>query len=35
VMIGGVSVTGIPEPDMLMKMVLGAGVKMKKKGVSK
>ncbi|MFW9770492.1 MAG: glutaredoxin family protein [Candidatus Thorarchaeota archaeon] len=35
VMIGGVSVTGIPEPDMLMKMVLGAGVKTKKKGVSK
>lgn len=35
VMIGGVSVTGIPEPDMLMKMVLGAGVKIKKKGVSK
>ena len=35
VMIGGVSVTGIPEPDMLMKMVLGVGVKMKKKGVSK
>jgi thiol-disulfide isomerase/thioredoxin len=35
VMIGGVSVTGIPEPDMLMKMVLGAGVKTKKKGASK
>jgi thiol-disulfide isomerase/thioredoxin len=35
VMIGGVSVTGIPEPDMLMKMVLGAGVKKKKKGASK
>ena len=30
VMIGGMSVTGIPEPDMLMKMVLGARV-MKKK----
>jgi thiol-disulfide isomerase/thioredoxin len=35
VMVGGVSVTGIPEPDMLMKMVLGAGVKTKKKGASK
>ena len=35
VMIGGVSVTGIPEPDMLMKMVLGVGVKSKKKGESK
>lgn len=37
VMIGGVSVTGIPEPDMLMKMVLGARVmsKKKKKVVSK
>ncbi len=35
VMIGGVSVTGIPEPDMLMKMVLSVGVKSKKKGESK
>jgi thiol-disulfide isomerase/thioredoxin len=35
VMIGGVSVTGIPEPDMLMKMVLGTRVMTKKKGVSK
>jgi thiol-disulfide isomerase/thioredoxin len=35
VMIGGVSVTGIPERDMLMKMVLGVGVKTKKKGASK
>ncbi|MFX1483339.1 MAG: glutaredoxin family protein [Promethearchaeota archaeon] len=40
VMIGGVSVTGIPEPDMLMKMVLGARVfskkkKKKRKSVSK
>ena len=25
-MIGGVSITGIPEPDMLMKMIMGAGV---------
>ncbi len=32
VMIGGVSITGIPEPEMLMKMVLGAKVMMKKKG---
>ena len=35
VMIGGMSVTGIPEPDMLMKMVLGARVMTKKKVVSK
>ena len=35
VMIGGVSVTGIPEPEMLMKMVLGAGVITKKKDGSK
>ncbi len=35
VMIGGMSVTGIPEPDMLMKMVLGAKVMMKKKDGSK
>jgi thiol-disulfide isomerase/thioredoxin len=35
VMIGGVSVTGIPEPDILMKMVLGARVRTKKKGASK
>jgi thiol-disulfide isomerase/thioredoxin len=35
IMIGGVSVTGIPEPDMLMKMVLGAKVMTKKKVGSK
>ena len=35
VMIGGMSVTGIPEPDMLMKMVLGARVMIKKKSESK
>ena len=35
VMIGGVSVTGIPEPEMLMKMVLGARVMTKKKDGSK
>ena len=35
VMIGGVSITGIPEPDMLMKMILGAQVTSKKKDVSK
>ncbi len=34
VMIGGISVTGIPEPEMLMKMVLGARVMIKKKGDS-
>jgi len=34
VMIGGVSITGIPEPEMLMKMVLGAKVMTKKKGES-
>ncbi len=34
VMIGGISVTGIPEPEMLMKMVLGARVMQKKKGDS-
>jgi thiol-disulfide isomerase/thioredoxin len=34
-MIGGVSVTGIPEPDILMKMVLGAKVLTKKKEGSK
>jgi thiol-disulfide isomerase/thioredoxin len=33
-MIGGVSVTGIPEPDMIMKMILGAKVTAKR-GVSK
>ena len=32
VMIGGVSITGIPEPEMLMKMVLGAKFMSKKKG---
>jgi len=35
VMIGGMSVTGIPEPDMLMKMVLGVKVLSKKKEGSK
>ncbi len=25
-MIGGVSIIGIPEPEMLMKMIMGAGV---------
>lgn len=35
VMIGGVSVTGIPEPDLLMKMVLGAKGLTKKKDGSK
>lgn len=36
VMIGGVSITGIPEPDMLIKMILGARVaSRKKKGDSK
>lgn len=34
IMIGGVSVTGIPEPEMLMKMILGAKVMIKKKGES-
>jgi len=34
VMIGGVSITGIPEPEMLMKMVLGSKVMTKKKGES-
>jgi hypothetical protein len=29
-MIGGVSVTGIPEPDMIMKMILGAKVATKR-----
>lgn len=33
-MIGGVSVTGIPEPDMIMKMILGAKVT-SKRGASK
>jgi thioredoxin 1 len=32
VMIGGVSVTGIPEPEILMKMVLGSKLT-KKKGL--
>jgi len=35
VMIGGLSVTGIPEKDMLMKMVLGTRVMLKKKVESK
>jgi thiol-disulfide isomerase/thioredoxin len=30
VMIGSVSITGIPEPDMLIKMILGARVAAKK-----
>ncbi|MFX0108277.1 MAG: thioredoxin family protein [Candidatus Hodarchaeota archaeon] len=34
IMIGGISVTGIPEPEMIMKMVLGARVD-KKRGKSK
>jgi len=33
IMIGGVSVTGIPEPEMIMKMILGYRVT-KKKGHS-
>jgi thiol-disulfide isomerase/thioredoxin len=33
IMIGGVSVTGIPEPEMIMKMILGSKVS-KKKGRS-
>lgn len=33
VMIGGVSVTGIPEPEMLLKMILGAKVT-KRKGAA-
>ena len=35
VMISGVSITGIPEPEMLMKMILGAKVIAKKKDESK
>ena len=31
VMISGVSITGIPEPEMLMKMILGVRVMSKKK----
>ena len=34
VMIAGVSITGIPEPEMLMKMILGAKVMSKKKSES-
>jgi thiol-disulfide isomerase/thioredoxin len=34
VMIGGVSITGIPEPEMLMKMVLGSKVTIRKKDES-
>ncbi len=30
IMIGGVAVTGIPEPEIIMKMVLGAKVALKK-----
>jgi predicted DsbA family dithiol-disulfide isomerase len=33
VMIGGMAITGIPEPEMLMKMILGPKV-LKKKGES-
>ena len=33
VMIGGVSITGIPEPEMLLKMILGAKVS-KKRGAT-
>jgi glutaredoxin len=33
IMIGGTSVTGIPEPEIIMKMVLGAKVSMR--GASK
>jgi hypothetical protein len=32
-MIGGMAITGIPEPEMLMKMILGPKA-MKKKGES-
>jgi thiol-disulfide isomerase/thioredoxin len=35
VMISGVSITGIPEPDMLMKMILGAKVISRKEDESK
>ena len=35
VMISGQSITGIPEPEMLMKMILGAKVMSKKKSESK
>lgn len=35
VMIAGQSITGIPEPEMLMKMILGAKVCQKKKSESK
>jgi thioredoxin 1 len=34
VMIGGVSITGIPEPEMLMKMVLGSKAMTKRMGES-
>ena len=30
IMIGGIAVTGIPEPEIIMKMVLGAKVALKK-----
>ncbi|NHJ14425.1 MAG: hypothetical protein EAX95_12170 [Candidatus Thorarchaeota archaeon] len=30
IMIGGMAVTGIPEPEMIMKMILGAKVALKK-----
>ena len=35
VMIAGVSITGIPEPEMLMKMIMGVKVMTKKKSESK
>jgi thiol-disulfide isomerase/thioredoxin len=35
VMVGSVSITGIPEPDMLVRMILGASVAARKKGESK
>ena len=35
VMIAGVSITGIPEPEMLMKMIMGVKVIAKKKSESK
>ncbi|MFW9844378.1 MAG: thioredoxin family protein [Candidatus Thorarchaeota archaeon] len=35
VMISGVSITGIPEPEMLMKMILGAKVMSRRKSESK
>ena len=34
IMIGGVSVTGIPEPEMIMKMILGSKAGKKKRAFS-